>query len=1649
MAQSFTSQSANFLSACSGGVDPRTGMYGYNFAIAHLTGNAGLGPDFSAALSYSPLTNDNAGFGTGISLAISRYDKSTRTLLLSTGERYQVSEAGGVLNIIHAKPINFRAEIRDDGYYIFYKNGSVEKLTAPSTGGNIKVTEAILSPAGRMLTFKWELFGNGKRLLAISDESSVLLNLRYTAAGVTINVWPDTNEAHAVELKIQNDLLVSVTNRSVSPVLSWTLAYNNKRLTSVASPTGLKDQVTYSQAGHRFPAGGPTTVLPYVIDYRQTGKDGQLISNLRYQFSDKNFLGFGGSNQTSWNSNTDFMFGVLGDYEYTSTETAVDRQGTALNKTLRTYSNYHLQTKEQSAMVGTLCHTETETLFYALKGKNFDDQPAQYQLPRQQTVTLTDGSQPQGAQVRTDITLTEFDAQGNPLREEKPDGTITEYQYYPAQGDGDNCPPEPHGFVRFVKKQTVTPRRTAYEDTLPEVTEYTYARLGDTDCVVQKSIKTYSGTLLLSVQITDYHSDSSSAEFGRIRAITDTLYDGSEAFTSQQTFTTVISDSTMVQTATLIGHDGIVTTSGRVQSALSGLLFSETDSQGVTIKYDYDVVGRPLSRTVAAGTDYARTSRWEYAIEENGPVTIEIDASGNRLKTRFDSAGRETAIQQLDADTTQEFYDIASETYDMLGRSLTAKSRDWLTTGEKPVPFGMQATISHDSWGEPEVNILSDDTRTHQEVNPIALTRTTFMQGGESRSGLSSGIQTTALASRSRLPVTDTRTTPTGEIQGVRRYDWDGLGRLRRETDELENTTMRTYDVYGRVLTQTLPDGSTLSKTYAPHLTGDEVATISVTGPDASGYTRTWLLGSQTFDSLGRVTKLTSGGRTTTYQYEAASLLPSVITQPSGKTQAYTYIPELNDAISSMTADGVTQLFSYDGNTANRLTAQEGETKNDQAWWTSGSLKSETFTRHGTVRSAAWTHSLTGQVVSYTDITGKQTQYERDEYGRVITIDDDALSVALKYDALGRLQRQAVTDKAAGSTLTTSLAYDEFGREITRTVDDSNGVTLSVSQSWLDNDLLATRTLRRNTATESEEQYDYDVRNRLVAFSISGSSLPPDAYGHKMTAQTYQYDALDNLTTVNTTLADGSSDTATYHYENADDPTQLTSLTHTHDHYPHSLVLKYDADGRMIRDEAGRTLSYDAIGRLVGVSGENINGGHYEYDALNHLVSQNVSDTDSRQLYYRGDELVNEVLTRQKRETRLIKRGHTCLGVTQNGALTLTAGDRNDSLIWSKSNSHDEGKLHVWSPYGHGQPVDLLPGFNGERADPVSGTYHLGNGYRAYNPVLMRFNCPDSLSPFGAGGINPYAYCAGDPINHTDPSGHISWQGIVGILAGVAGLGISIFTAGASIAAAGGITAAFNATSGTALVVGAAGVVADITGIASGSIESSNPMTSATLGWVSMASGLAGMATSFAVGLTRSALRSPRASNASASPSFTSYGSNASFYRHHYHASAPDTDYYQYWARRGYEANDIPSPFMGSEETFAKFQNDQRFHRAKRASRSGNGSRRSSGASDHWGGFGDTTDDFNATLGDAMIELSRPKSSVTGYAAVAALPPEAFIKRLIKYQDNVGSILPSNLEHSAYRKLAAAIHPDRLKTTDSTKATQILTNWFRNKTKVK
>ncbi|WP_053116362.1 RHS repeat-associated core domain-containing protein [Winslowiella iniecta] len=149
---------------------------------------------------------------------------------------------------------------------------------------------------------------------------------------------------------------------------------------------------------------------------------------------------------------------------------------------------------------------------------------------------------------------------------------------------------------------------------------------------------------------------------------------------------------------------------------------------------------------------------------------------------------------------------------------------------------------------------------------------------------------------------------------------------------------------------------------------------------------------------------------------------------------------------------------------------------------------------------------------------------------------------------------------------------------------------------------------------------------------------------------------------------------------------------------------------------------------------------------------------------------------------------------------------------------------------------DNLLGFNRQRHDPISAVYHPGNGYRAYDPQLMRFRCPDSFSPFAAGGINSYGYCAGDPINRADPSGHFSWQAGLGIGMSVLGIFAALWTGGASLAVTSSLSAALDSAGVIPLLTGAASLLADTSGLGSTLVHNSH--LSSALGWISFAAGV-------------------------------------------------------------------------------------------------------------------------------------------------------------------------------------------------------------------
>jgi RHS repeat-associated protein len=102
----------------------------------------------------------------------------------------------------------------------------------------------------------------------------------------------------------------------------------------------------------------------------------------------------------------------------------------------------------------------------------------------------------------------------------------------------------------------------------------------------------------------------------------------------------------------------------------------------------------------------------------------------------------------------------------------------------------------------------------------------------------------------------------------------------------------------------------------------------------------------------------------------------------------------------------------------------------------------------------------------------------------------------------------------------------------------------------------------------------------------------------------------------------------------------------------------------------------------------------------------------------------------------------------------LLATDNKNSVLAEVA--ADNTNPLAYSAYGHQSArheVNTHLGFNGELHEAQTSWYLLGNGYRAYNPRLMRFHSPDSLSPFGKGGMNTYMYCKGEPVMNSDPTG--------------------------------------------------------------------------------------------------------------------------------------------------------------------------------------------------------------------------------------------------------------------------------------------------------
>ncbi|WP_312320963.1 RHS repeat-associated core domain-containing protein [Stenotrophomonas sp.] len=279
----------------------------------------------------------------------------------------------------------------------------------------------------------------------------------------------------------------------------------------------------------------------------------------------------------------------------------------------------------------------------------------------------------------------------------------------------------------------------------------------------------------------------------------------------------------------------------------------------------------------------------------------------------------------------------------------------------------------------------------------------------------------------------------------------------------------------------------------------------------------------------------------------------------------------------------------------------------------------------------------------------------------------------------------------------------------------------------------------------------------------------------------------------------------------------------------------------------------------------------YAYDATG-LLARISLPGQTGERFWRGEHAVNELRTSASGSAKLtwlravgqpiveqvsgtVTR-MTLLATAISGSVLLEADTAVRKIAYTPHGSRADGDDDDGG-------AETEPAFNGELLDAASGCYLLGAvHHRPYSPRLGIFLAADGLSPFGAGGLNSYAYCAGDPVNRSDPTGHF-WKWIVvavGIAVGVAAVAVTFGAASKAVAALAtvGISALTKSAVGAiaSTTLGVAAVGAEVGAIAAE--VAGDTKTASILGFVGLALGIVAAGPAIAKAATKGAAKFSR-----------------------------------------------------------------------------------------------------------------------------------------------------------------------------------------------
>lgn len=1324
------SNAFNFMSFMSNAVDPRTGQYTLAIQLPQLPANLLRGPDLPLQLAYNPLNTVDSGYGKGWNINLSQYVPSTRALSLHTGEQFTVnSTAVKPARIDEQKLISFRFFQDDDrNYRVVHRSGLVEHLRVlTSDGVEMALPHRVYAPSGHWieLTYTRPAGSNYECLASIRDARQAhLLQVQYVSTGqFDLHLHPGAG----ADGKALATYAVHLSNRQVDKVVlpsadqgSWRFTYVNNAstqnmtcLASVATPTGSEETLTYDDVGHQLPAGAPRQRLPRIKTHVLDPGCGQPVIETRYTYSAENFMG--GNSSVTWSGDQDNLYKTGAGYLFSSVE-SLYQDGEVVRKIQRSYDRHHLLTQEVIEQLGeTLDYdapaqplvqwhiTQTDTTYHGDASVGFALQPRYFQMPK--WVDKQWRMRGDASRSRTERTETGFDDFGNPTLEVLPSGVRTVSEYYPAEGSGSDCPPDPHGFVRSLKSQVVHPssqfestpaapvlrtlyRYAAFESILPPAEGALCKWVGESWLqVVEQTLAEMSGPVPSTLRNTVYAYHSAPSDLlrhGRVQSQTEVMH----ADASTETLTTfeyqVQNDEKVLQTVqTLIGFDHdqpIEGQSGEVRHSLKQITLRQStlidqpllnrDDNDVEIAYEYDELRRVVRETVSPNDENFIAWR-EYGYElvaTKGQQArqTDVDVKGVARRASLDGLNRVVRTERHDADAqdpqrTNTFRVTYSAAYDVLGNLIEETEHDWLDQPAPndrngpllPVTLELKRQLRYDGWNQPCAEIgadgvmhvdqtdligsapgtwvsdvaprrsprhpreavagktLADDSQTSLEpaTEPVAGKaladdrRPLRSLWSQTADGSTKGGKTLQWINAFDQPIEARRVDSKGVRVSRHQYFYDGLGRTTREIDPRQGTVNFAYDAFDRLVDHILADRSVVHRDYARHSSEDLPTWIGVEGR---------VLGVQRFDGLGRMFESVTGGRRRSLHYLPGQRQPSWVITPSDARIDYRYEPRLGEEPLERRISSSTLNYEYDNKNARLTHCKDGGVNVlERTYFSTGALKSETraVREEGSAVYTDYTMhyrtSLLNRELSYIDVLGNTQFYEYDQQGRLSSTTLGTTRAQFTYDALGRTESYVTTD--GDQRLGTFLRYDDFDREIERRFELPDEVQVLL-QSYDGSDALTERHLTTGDGeTLRLESYYYDKRGRLEEYECEGELAPVDPYGKTLNAQAFYFDALDNITRVDTWFPGASGkeerNTADYLFDN-EDPVQLSGITNSHDDYPASIELLYDADGNLVVDQDQRALTYNELGQLQRVELADGTQAEYGYDPLDRLANQ-------------------------------------------------------------------------------------------------------------------------------------------------------------------------------------------------------------------------------------------------------------------------------------------------------------------------------------------------------------------------------------------------------------------------------------------------------------